>query len=236
LAYRPEARVFGFYHASAAWVDHFILNDDNFGMYSCMPPGYLRNKTLPQYDMTQRATFAFAFLPKNVQVMPYLAEKSAVALVRKLRECLGAVAVPPTKWLTRLWEQVEAGTGRGIVARTVMCTKAQYLDSMKDKPDSDGAIQKDWSVLAGAPDVFWLTELSLPDLYTGNKHKIGDVLSDVAPTVVGGQQLLKFIWGWLPGIQIPADPKPGVVPPAWPLTGHVPLLRLPSVLGPHQEW
>jgi hypothetical protein len=236
LAYRPEATIFGFYHASAAWVDHFILNDDNFGMYSCMPPGYLRNKTLPQYDMTQRATFAFAFLPKNVQVMPYLAEKIAVALVRRLHEHFTPPAASPNRWLTRLWEQIKSGSRRGIVARTVLCDKAQYLDAMKDKQDSDGSVQKNWNVLASAPDMFWLTELSLPDLYTANKHKIGDVLSDVAPAVVDGQQLVKFIWGWLPGIQIPADPKPGVVPSAWPLTGHVPFLRLPSVFGPHDEW
>jgi hypothetical protein len=205
-------------------------------MYSCMPLGYLRNKTLPQYDMTQRAMFAFAFLPKNVQVMPYLAEKAAVALVRRLRDCLVFAAAPATRWLTRLWEQIESGAGRGIVARTVMCTKAQYLDAMKDKPDSDGASQENWDVLSVAPDTFWLTELSLPDLYTANKHKIGDVLSDVAPAIVRGQPVVKFIWGWLPGIKISADPKPGDVPTPWPLTGHVPLLRLPSVLGPHEEW
>jgi hypothetical protein len=217
-------------------VDHFILNDDNFGMYTCMPLGYLRNKTLPQYDMTQRATFAFAFLPKNVQVPPYIAENVAVALVRRLRDCFVPAPAPPNRWLARLWEQLEAGTGRGIVARTVMCSKAQYLDAMKDMHDSDGANQKNWDVLAAAPNMFWLTELSLPDLYTANKHKIGDVLSDVAPAIVGGQPVVRFIWGWLPGIQIPADPKPGVVPYAWPLTGHVPLLRLPSVLGPYEEW
>ena len=234
LAYRSEATAFGFYHASAAWVDHFILNDDNFGMYRCMPPGYLRNKTLPRYDMTQRATFALAFLPKSVQVMPYLAENSAVALVRKLRKCLAPAGAPADRWLARLWEQIEAG--KGIVARTQICTKADYLDAMKGKLDSEGASQKDWNILAGAPDMFWLTELSLPDLYTANKRKLGDVLSDVAPAVVGGQEVLKFVWGWLPGIQIPADPKPGVKPSAWPLTGHVPLLRLSSVLGPHEEW
>ncbi len=236
LAYRPEAKTFGFYHASAAWVDHFILNDDNFGMYSCMPPGYLRNKTLPQYDITQRATFAFAFLPKNVQVMPYVAEKCAVAGVRKLRECLAPATASVSRWLVRLWEQLEAQAGKGVVARTLMCSKTEYLAAMEGTLDSDGACQKNWKVLAGAPDMFWLTELSLPDLYTANKHKIGDVLSDVVPAVARGQQVVRFIWGWLPGIQIPPDPKPGVVPPAWPLTGHVPLLRPPSVLGPHEEW
>ena len=201
-----------------------------------MPPGYLRNKILPQYDMTQRARFAFAFLPKNVQVMPYLAEMNAVALVRRLVECYRPTAVPASRWLVRLWEQIQSGGGRGIVARTVLCAKDQYLNAMKNQADSDGATEKDWAVLNKAPNMFWLTELSLPDLYTANKHKLGDVLSDVVPVNVKGQDEVQFIWGWLPGIQIPANPQPGVKPLSWPLTGHLPLLRLPSVLGPGQEW
>ncbi len=43
LAYRETP--LGSYLPSSTWVDQFILNDDNFGMYRCMPPEYLRNKS-----------------------------------------------------------------------------------------------------------------------------------------------------------------------------------------------
>ena len=233
LAYRPEA--FGTYHASAAWVDHFIINDDNFGMYTCMPPSYLRSKVLPQYDRTQRATFAMGFLPPGLNVPPYIAEKAAIGLVRKLQDVYQPAS--DNRWLRRIWEQLEQPQ-KGIVARTLGCTKEQYVAHLKAKVDSDGhgpvsAISK---TLAKAPDHLWLTEVSLPDLYTANKHKLGDILVDARAGNRGGQPMLTYVWGWLPGLQIPDNPRPGVTPSPWPLTGHIPVLRQAKVFGPCQEW
>jgi hypothetical protein len=233
LAYRPEA--FWTYHASAAWVDHFVINDDNFGMYTCMPPAYLRNRLLPQYDSTQRATFAVAFLPPSLDVHPYFAEKAAIELVRNLLK----VHSPgqDNRWLYRIWQQLQQG-GKGIVARTLGCKRDAYIAHLKAQTDSDGhgpvsAIPKDLSV---APNDLWLTEISLPDLYTANKHKLGDVLSDAKAQVRASQKSVKYVWGWLPQVQIPRDPQAKITPAAWPLTGHIPLLRPDRVLGPHSEW
>jgi len=229
LAYRPEA--FGTYHASAAWVDHFIINDDNFGMYTCMPPSYLRSKVLPQYDRTQRATFAIGFLPPGLDVSPYIAEKDAVGLVRKLRDvCQPASA---NRWLRRIWEQLQQ-LQKGIVARTLGCTREQYIAHLTATVDSDGngPVSTIPKALANAPDHLWLTEISLPDLYTANKHKLGDILLDAKAAERDGQPIETYVWGWLPGLQIPCNASPV----AWPLTGHVPVFRQSKVLGPHREW
>ena len=233
LAYRPEA--FGTYHASAAWVDHFIINDDNFGMYTCMPPSYLRSRLLPQYDATQRAEFAMSFLPADFDVPPYFAEKVAIALVRTLLE--SSPPQPDNKWLYRLWQQLQQ-PNKGIVARTLGCKKDQYIAHLKTESDSDGkgpvvAVPK---TLASAPEHLWLTEISLPDLYTANKHKLGDILTDAKAAVQGGQKMVSFVWGWLPGVEVPLNPQPGVAVTPWLLTGHIPVLRQHKVLGPCQEW
>ena len=237
LAYRPEA--FGKYHASASWVDHFIVNDDNFGMYTCMPTSYLRSKVLPQYDSTQRASFALAFLPKNMTAVPYGAEKSAVSLVGNLLE--NYIVPKDNKWLKRIEEQVSQ-QNKGIVARTLVCDKQAYIESVQDSntgkdSEGNGPIVDLPASLSKAPEKLWLTEISLPDLYTANKHKLGDLLIDAEAGTVNGQPTLKFIWGWLPGLQLCPNPGGGIDQDEnWPLRGHVPLFRTRNVLGPHVEW
>lgn len=233
LAYRPEA--FGTYHASAAWVDHFIVNDDNFGMYTCMPPHYLRNKVMPQYDTTQRAIHALSVLPSGIDCPPYLAEKVSIFLVRnRVVQCLPS---PNNKWLGRLREQVGQAR-KGVVARTLLCKRDDYITHLMALRDSDGngPINVVPNALQAAPEFLWLTEVALPDLYTANKHKLGDILTDAKTAMSGGRPAARFVWGWLPGIQISNDAAGNVSEDPWPLAGHVPILRPSTVLGPHQEW
>ena len=229
LAYRPEA--LGTHHTSAAWVDHFIINDDNFGMYSCMPPSYLRSKILPQYDMTQRASFAISFLPQGVTVWPYSAEKLAVLILRQVFE-LG-IPEGANRWLFRLKQQL-LSSNKGVVARTVMCKKSVYLEHLSSAFDSDGNRlgAKPADVLAGAPEWLWLTEISLPDIYTANKDKLGDILIDATAWANNEQMMPRLVWGWLPGLQI----TPDALDYSWPLTGHVPLLRCGKANPPYAEW
>jgi hypothetical protein len=234
LAYRPEA--FGTHHASATWVDHFIIHDDNFGMYTCMPPSYLRSRILPQFDSTQRASFGMAFLPAGLDVPPFFAEKAAV---QRVRDSLGdkAAALPYNLWMSRISRQL-GYRNKGLVARTLQCSKQDYISRLQGVVDSDGKrlagpIPR---ALATAPEHLWLTEISLPDLYTANKHKLGDVLTNAKATEQRGQKLLNFVWAWLPGMQMTANSLPNRPPLAWPLTGHIPLFRRGDVLGPYQEW
>jgi hypothetical protein len=233
LAYRPEA--FGTYHASAAWVDHFIINDDNFGMYTCMPPAYLRSRTLPQYDVTERAEFAMAFVPPRIDVPPYFAEKAVIGLLEQFQKVYQPS--PGNKWLERIWQQLRQPT-KGIVARTLACKKKEYIAHLKAELDSDGKgpVSAIPSALAAPPEDLWLTEISLPDLYTANKHKLGDMLTGAKAGLQGGQPVANFVWGWLPGVEVPVNPQAGGAVATWPLTGHVPVLRPRMVLGPHREW
>ncbi len=234
LMYRPEPQVFAGYHASAAWVDHFIIQDDNFGMYVCMPLGYLRNKISPWYDLTRRARFGVAFMPSRVEVPPYSAEVAAVQLVANLEQY--CEPGEDNKWLRRVFKQT-SHRRRGVVARTVLCTRTEYLAHLIGGRDSHGkaVTGKLPAVLEEGREHIWLTEISLPDLYAANKHKIGDILTDANYAELGGQPIQRFVWGWLPGIQI-RDSGDGLGVEEWPLSGHVPLLRSESVLGPAEEW
>ncbi len=220
----------GPYQASSAWRDHWMINDDNFGMYTCMPPTYLRNKLLPQYDQTQRATFALALLPANTDAAPYVAEKSSVSLVENLAMCY--TPTTDNKWLNRLWGQLRQ-RNKGVVARTVICKKDAYIESLKSHLAAEDQIPKELSICS---ENIIVTEISLPDLYTCNKHKLGDVVSDAKTVISNGNRYIQFIWGWLPGIQVPAEPKEGITPSDWPIKTHIPLFRHSNTLKPHSEW
>ena len=136
-----------------------------------------------------------------------------------------------------MWQQLQQQQ-KGLVARTLGCRKGDYIARLKVEVDSDGhgpagAIP---TALTKAPEHLWLTEISLPDLYTANKHKLGDILTDAKVNAQGGQKMLNYVWGWLPGVQVPVILPPGMAAPSWPLTGHIPLFRPGKVLGPCVEW
>jgi len=136
-----------------------------------------------------------------------------------------------------MWQQLQQPQ-KGFVARTLGCRKGDYIARLKVEIDSNGngPVSLVPKALVNAPEHLWLTEISLPDLYTANKHKLGDVLTDAKAKVQGGQKLLYYVWGCLPGVQVPANPQPGTPLLSWPFTGHVALFRPSKVLGPCVEW
>src|SRR5262245_13705542 len=70
------------------------------------------------------------------------------------------------------------------------------------------------------PTGFGMTEVTVPNLYTGNKRKLGDLI-----TLANANQQ-QFLTGatqvccWLPGMLMTALSSQG-----WSLFGHIPLLR-----------
>ncbi len=82
----------------------------------------------------------------------------------------------------------------------------------------------------------WLTEISLPDIYTANKGKLGDILMTASAGDGRTQAKPKLVWGWLPGVQIAYVGQELMAAPTGPFKGHIPMLRPPNVLGPYVEW
>jgi hypothetical protein len=159
LAYRDN--IFGDYHASAAWVDHFIVNDDNFGMYSCIPPSYLKYALLLQDKVEHQASFAISILPPSTSIVPYIAEKTVIQLLNN-----EIYAPQKCKWLEKLFEQL-GNKKKGIVARSYFCNKGSYtqhlVEGLPKKYLSKEGLP---AQLVNAPSNLFVTEISLPDLYT----------------------------------------------------------------------
>lgn len=178
--WRPEA-VTGYlapgsrleqYKGASSWIDHFIIHDDNYGMYFCLLVDSLKRITLPKYDPSFRACYAIAIVPSGVTTFSWEAEWASIAVFEDMLSWFVKTSVPVDDWTVRL---AEIPLYR--VVRTFLVKKEDYRKSL-DKEDFDGNVfsgeDKD-ELTKDLPEIFWLSEITLPDLYSANKHKIIDV-------------------------------------------------------------
>ncbi len=160
--------------SSAAWVDHFIIHDDNFGMYFCLPVDALKRITLPKHDPSFRAVYAIAIIPKGIKTPSWEAEWASIIDTNSILEWRAKTGMPLDIWTDRFIKRIQYR--KSIVTRTFLTTKSDYKKSLNQK-DFDGnafsEIDKK-ELIRNLPNRFWLTEITLPDLYTANKSKIID--------------------------------------------------------------
>lgn len=164
------------YKSTAAWVDHFIIHDDNFGMYSCLPIDALKRVTLAKYDPTFRACFAVVVLPSGVTTPSWEAEWASIVVVKDLLQRLRQRGIMLDDWSYKIISSDEIQPPRPIVARTFLANKEDYAKSLA-QADSEGkkfSKSDKEKLIKDLPYRFWLSEITLPDLYTANKTKIID--------------------------------------------------------------
>ncbi len=215
------------YIPATGWIGHYIINDDNFGMYLTLPSDMLRNFLVPSKNPNLHATRAVAVVPSGVRLSGLSAERMAVWIAQSLIE--GLKESSPVIWLERLAQQ-----SRSIVTRTLLQTKASYRQYI------DGLVQNGQITLTpeigqkfeNIPEHIWVSEITLPHLYTGNKHKLGDVIIDANATDEEHSAVESFQLAWFPGfIYFGSDHQ--IFP--WDVRTHVPLIRGEETI-PLLEW
>lgn len=153
---------------SSAWTSNFIACDDNYGPYYC----------LPNYAWQNGWVQVIVLVPKGFTFVPHIAEpEAAVELcgrcIPTLQQALGW---PRGKWGKRLVEHAEDGK---LILRTLTVSRGEYLDQMsRSIPPGESA--STWEDARGTladwlPERFWLTEVSIPELYATNGAKLADV-------------------------------------------------------------
>jgi hypothetical protein len=187
------------YRPASEWVDHFIINDDNFGMYLCLPVNSLRKKTEFAKDQEFRAYTAIVVVPNEIKTPAWEAERTGVSFVRLLLGALQADNAPLDFWLEQL---VDPRTP--IVARTILLTKKEYKHHLQIEADFNGDTHTEKNVDAmidGLPEYFYLCEITLPDLYTANKSKIIDFVytCDKPPTTDKREMYKRWLLVRMPG-------------------------------------
>jgi len=178
-AYRPIAEI-GYnrlsskrklgYMPSESWMSNFIIHDDNFGGEHCLPVHYLN---------PLRVSYVVATMPSGCRWDPKEAELEAVGL---LYRCLDQIAGIPSfsPWYRRL---SEARANMAVAFRTVHVSREQYLTQLQN-PCHTGDV---WptealepaflkSLQRMLPKHFYACEFSLPDLFSANRRKLGEIL------------------------------------------------------------
>ena len=90
------------------------------------------------------------------------------------------------------------------------------------------------------PNIFWLTELTIPSLYTANKRKLGEFFMEASASKQDVNNWRALAFGWLPGLHVRmvsiSRQDYGFTFGDWSINGHVPLLRTKDGEDQRLEW
>ena len=173
------------YIPTAEWCCHYIISDDDYGMYSTLPTDAVRNFIVPSKNPNQHVSMAISIIPSEVVLPGYHAEQLAMLSARWLVN--NVKLTPPRQWHERMKEE-------NLVCRTLLLTKDDYLKHIQTNNDKITAEQN--KCLESMPKYVWVSEVSLPNIFTGNKHKLGDVVmrADATPQQHMNGESLAFAW------------------------------------------
>lgn len=222
------------YIPTSAWVCHFLINDDNFGMYRTLNTDDLHHVILPAVNANLHPSMAITFVPKGVKARGMDAEHISFAVVKgmldQIRKFVPSLA--QHKWIRALIE----GRTR-IACRTFLIHANDFVDHLASSRDRDGHPvdeQTRQRIRRSLPNLVWDTEISLPDLVCGNMAKLGDVISSVDHNYEGSPKDAKAVlFVWLPKVAIWGKHQ---VPHPWPLTSYIPVQRVRYAKSFGPEW
>ncbi|QAU42200.1 hypothetical protein [Bradyrhizobium guangdongense] len=153
------------FYRSSAWVDHFVIHDDNLGTY------YTLSSRAFEVDPLIKASFIIGVHPHQPDILPHWAEGLASVVIKRF--LYGNPSFDNGRWYQYLVQQTNP-----FVMRPILMDKKGYQEHLRSSEGHDRSRLSDAEVkLTDAlPDWFWMVEFSLPALFTGNRSKLGEVL------------------------------------------------------------
>ena len=116
-----------------------------------------------------------ALLPQGVEVSPVQAEQTARSAFVKLVDELQTLGMVEGPW----WELLAHPHGRRVF-RTTLVTRDAYVDALRAGPFPGRSGSRARASLdeyeTNLPERLWLVEVTLPQLYVGNRAGLGEVL------------------------------------------------------------
>jgi hypothetical protein len=176
------------YFPSESWLSTYVIHDDNFGPYYCLPRHFLKkNNFRIIYGLKAQATLFNAV------------EAEAIGF-----DFIGAI-VKRFPRLGQDWYDRFAVFQRCdlLVLRTALVRKADYLVHLRSLSSRDGAmlepalVQKFQDHL---PESFWMVEASAPELFASSRRKFGEVLLSAQLPVSKPLNLSLLLAARVPGL------------------------------------
>jgi hypothetical protein len=191
------------YIPSESWVSMYIAHDDNWGSQYCIPRTYFQTQHPVEAAVGSGSSavrecvaHVIATVPKNVRVSPIRAEVLAADYLFALRRQLSKLR--RNVWATRLSKHAAQNL---VVLRPILVTTTEYCSHLRRVRDwrhnqIDAGII---SALDGLPKKsLWMIEVSLPELFSANLRKVGEVVVR-AEKNLGRNRLSAFFLARLPG-------------------------------------
>jgi hypothetical protein len=153
--------------SSETWVSTYIGHDDNFGSNFCIPRNYLSGKQILvliiapkecQYDAIEAEAIAIDYL---YSIFPHLTNLDSSFWVQKL-----LLACREFK----------------VVLRASLITREDYLKHLLGMEDWQGnritekLVEGINNLLVPNGELFWMVEVSHPELFPANNRKLGEIL------------------------------------------------------------
>lgn len=202
------------YYSSSNWSDHFLIHDDNFGPYFC----FARDSLSTQ--MAMQPKWVIGLFPTEIIVAPLVAEGIASALWKSLLPQLQSD--PRSPWLDYILSKPYT-----YVMRTLLLSKDEYLRHLRESKSHDGSAMTEGETnwFLDLPDQFWMTEITLPSLYTGNKSKLAEILISSTERVDVNRPFGLFLGMRLPATVVRMGQSGTAEAAGSSLIGHSPLYR-----------
>jgi len=182
----------GGYHSNIAWIRFFIVQDDNLGPYFFVP----------RVNLDSIIEAIIVPLPyAKVVVSPKHAERAAYKGLAEFANTTTAARVigANSQWLEILKSHFDPNDAEGWVLRPYLRLKDQVIELFANHEFGPAVAQ---SLSQNPGTVFWVVELSWPNLYCYDESKVGEIVIDAT----NKEGPVSFIH--LPGILVsPFEPK-----------------------------
>ena len=159
----PEARRWYFknmpYYSSEGWLSTYLVHDDNFGPYLCIPREYLEFERFRLLYGVQWDHYALCY--DKIEI---------VALDRLLQFAAQNPMIPNIPWYNRFAAHAK---NRMLVLRSMYMYRDDYIQKrIQTDGNSDANIERLLNIL---PDRFWMVEVSCPELFSASRSKFGEI-------------------------------------------------------------
>lgn len=205
------------YYPSENWLSTFVVHDDNFGPYYCLPRHFLKQNNF-------RVLFGLKRCPTTFTAVQ--AEAIAFAFC-------DAIARRTPRTGSDWYDRFSVFTRRGwLVLRTALVNKEDYLQHAQAMRAWDGsALEADslQTLRDYLPPLFWQIEASAPELFASSRRKFGEVLLPCDKPLPKPLNASFMLATRLPGLLFiqPGQLQLEIRPTQ--LKGHTPLFTFPAV-------
>jgi hypothetical protein len=197
------------YLSSLAWVDDFLVHDDNVGMQLSLPAHAFHDVDHYVENSNFLPKGAVGIYPKSYNILTLAQDAERAVenfLTRLVKNKVKYLTGSDNYYVKHLLPHFDVKK-RTVVLRTSLVPAEAYLQHLKLGDNFENFL-KDETIQAIrgllAQKLYWLVEVSEPDLYVGNKAKVIDILVDPSfPSPLPKQNLPIWCMGAIRAIKFP---------------------------------